>query len=114
MPILGIGGMKKAYISLLRRHIRRTNNPDSGVHQKQRQYLPMSLFRLIRQLKRLNLMLQYIRESEESTFFAENRANFLNSCFVVSASEDFFEPAVNALRVGHIMGVVCSGLLAKS
>jgi hypothetical protein len=73
----------------------------------------MSLLRLIRQLERLNLMLQYIRESEESTFFAENGANFLNSCFLVSASEDFYEPAVNVLRIGHIMGVVCSRLLAE-
>ena len=105
--------MGRTYISLLRRHIRRTNDPDSGIYQKQRQYLPMSLFRLIRQLKRPNLMLQYIRESEESTFLAENRANFLNSCFVVLASEDVLEPAVNVLRVGHIMGVVCSGLLAE-
>jgi hypothetical protein len=105
--------MKKTYISLLRWHIRRTNNPDSGIHQKQRQYLPMSLFRLIYQLKGLNLMLQDIGESKKSTCLAENRANFLNSCFLVSASEDFYEPAVNVLRVGHIMGIICSGLLAE-
>jgi hypothetical protein len=93
-------------ISLLRGYIGGADDSDSGINKEQCKNLSVSRFGRIGEFEGLDAMLEDVGEGQESPFFAQDRANFLNSRTVLLAPEDFAEPLVTILRVTDIHSIV--------
>jgi hypothetical protein len=97
----------------LTRHIRRADDLDIRINQKECENFPVAWLRSIFELERLNLMLQNVGEGQQSAFARVYDSNVLERRPVLVTPEYVREPFVLVLSVHDPAAREVAGVLAK-
>ena len=94
-PILSLAG-----------NMRRRDDFDSRIYQKEREDLPVPWLRSILQRERLNLVLKNVGECDQSAISRLDGPDYLHRGLVFKTPENVFQPVALALRVIDLFCVV--------
>lgn len=86
--------------------MRRRDDFDCRVYQKEREDLPVPWFRSILQRERLNLVLKNVGECDQSAISRLDGPDYLHRGLVFKTPENVFQPVALALRVIDLFCVV--------
>jgi hypothetical protein len=98
---------------LLRRHVSRADNSLKRINQKQRENLAMTRFCRISEGERLNLMLQHIRECQQTSFIRSHFADLLDSWAVTLDIEEVAYAIVIILTIIALGNPICGHFCAE-